>query len=148
MQDTIQEWHAEDVILEHFGSIFGAFLEPKTTKIASKHAPQRRVYARSVQKGPIDDRAHARKMRFFERLVPESCQGFSSLSLHAMIRDGVGALPPPLFRLHPIPAAPVWVRGAVGAAGSPPLGRTSSGGAVYWNGMCPLGAAYWNGMAP
>eukprot|EP00661_Eupelagonemidae_sp_cell13_P016793 gene16793-biopygen12833 len=85
MQDTIQEWHAEDVILEHFGSIFGAFLEPKTTKIASKHAPQRRVYARSVQKGPIDDRAHARKMRFFERLVPESGQGFSSLSLHAMI---------------------------------------------------------------
>eukprot|EP00661_Eupelagonemidae_sp_cell13_P008444 gene8444-biopygen21155 len=35
-----------------------------------------------------------------------------------------------------------------GGAGSPPLGRTSSGGAVYWNGMCPLGAAYWNGMAP
>eukprot|EP00661_Eupelagonemidae_sp_cell13_P024379 gene24379-biopygen8937 len=26
----------------------------KTTKIASKHAPQRRVYARSVQKDPID----------------------------------------------------------------------------------------------
>eukprot|EP00661_Eupelagonemidae_sp_cell13_P015494 gene15494-biopygen18716 len=52
--------------LEHFWSIFGAFLEPKTTKITSKHAPQRRiyarplqapqrrVYARSVQKGPID----------------------------------------------------------------------------------------------
>eukprot|EP00661_Eupelagonemidae_sp_cell13_P024888 gene24888-biopygen17954 len=59
------------------------------------------------------------------------------------------ASPPP----SPVSAAPhpcgatVWVRGAVGAAGSPPLGRTSSGGAVYWNGKCPLGAAYWNEMA-
>eukprot|EP00661_Eupelagonemidae_sp_cell13_P020958 gene20958-biopygen22151 len=50
MQDTIQEWHAEDLILEHFWSL----LEPKTTEIASKYAPQRRVYARSLQKCPID----------------------------------------------------------------------------------------------
>eukprot|EP00661_Eupelagonemidae_sp_cell13_P017253 gene17253-biopygen17320 len=38
-------------------SFFEAFLEHfegKTTEFASKHAPQRRVYARSVQKGPID----------------------------------------------------------------------------------------------
>eukprot|EP00661_Eupelagonemidae_sp_cell13_P008525 gene8525-biopygen16637 len=50
MPDTIQEWHAEDVIFEAFLEHFGY----KTTKIASKHAPQRRVYARSVQKGLID----------------------------------------------------------------------------------------------
>eukprot|EP00661_Eupelagonemidae_sp_cell13_P005310 gene5310-biopygen23686 len=70
--------------LEHFG----AFLEPfgaKTTKIASKYASQRRVYARSLQLMVHTDRAHARKMRFFERLVPESGQGFSSFSLHAII---------------------------------------------------------------
>eukprot|EP00661_Eupelagonemidae_sp_cell13_P014285 gene14285-biopygen557 len=67
------------LFLKHFWSI----LEPKPTKLDSKHAPQRRVYALSVQKGPIDgthgcaqkmyvqfppgrllDRAHARKMRF------------------------------------------------------------------------------------
>eukprot|EP00661_Eupelagonemidae_sp_cell13_P020100 gene20100-biopygen19089 len=48
------------LFLKHFWSI----LEPKPTKTDSKHAPQRRVHARSVQKGPIDDRAHARKMRF------------------------------------------------------------------------------------
>eukprot|EP00661_Eupelagonemidae_sp_cell13_P024404 gene24404-biopygen8940 len=54
MPDTIHEWHAGDVILKHFWSICGVFLHTKTTKIASKHAPQRRVYARSVQKGPID----------------------------------------------------------------------------------------------
>eukprot|EP00661_Eupelagonemidae_sp_cell13_P007836 gene7836-biopygen18075 len=54
MPDTIQEWHAEDVILKHLWSIFWSIPETKTTKIASKHAPQRRVYARSVQKGPID----------------------------------------------------------------------------------------------
>eukprot|EP00661_Eupelagonemidae_sp_cell13_P008341 gene8341-biopygen4623 len=81
MPDTIQEWHAEDVIFEAFLEHFG----DKNHKIASKHAPQRRDYACSVQKCPIDDRAHARKMRFFERLVSESRQGFSSLSLHAMI---------------------------------------------------------------
>eukprot|EP00661_Eupelagonemidae_sp_cell13_P024428 gene24428-biopygen23897 len=37
-------------ILEHFWSILGK----KTTKIAPKDAPQRRVYARSLQNGPID----------------------------------------------------------------------------------------------
>eukprot|EP00661_Eupelagonemidae_sp_cell13_P023058 gene23058-biopygen8826 len=100
----------------------------KTTKIALKHAPQRRVYARSLQKGLLDnthgildkkpvesprntrhgdgfmrarsrsvpsmvhtgvhkkwyfqfppgrllDRAHARKMRIFRRLTPDSWQG-------------------------------------------------------------------------
>eukprot|EP00661_Eupelagonemidae_sp_cell13_P024150 gene24150-biopygen14929 len=41
--------------------------------------------------GSLLDQAHARKMRFFERLVAESGQGFSSLSLHARIRP----LPPP-----------------------------------------------------
>eukprot|EP00661_Eupelagonemidae_sp_cell13_P020680 gene20680-biopygen4101 len=63
MPDTIQEWHAEYVfssILEHFWSL----LEPKTTEITSKYASQRRVYARSLQNGRIDDRAHAGKMRF------------------------------------------------------------------------------------
>eukprot|EP00661_Eupelagonemidae_sp_cell13_P016781 gene16781-biopygen5290 len=71
----------------------------------------------------------------------------------------LGGLPPWSPPPSPVSAAPhpcgatawvrgAWVRGAVGAAGSPPLGRTSSGGAVYWNGKCPLGAAYWNEMAP
>eukprot|EP00661_Eupelagonemidae_sp_cell13_P022311 gene22311-biopygen5735 len=78
-------------IWEHFEA-FSEYFGIKTTKIASKDAPQRRVYARSPQKGPIDgthgrvpsmvhmgvhkkcyfqfppgsllDRAHARKMRF------------------------------------------------------------------------------------
>eukprot|EP00661_Eupelagonemidae_sp_cell13_P015840 gene15840-biopygen17213 len=73
MQDTIQEWHAEDAILEHFLSNFGAFLETKTTKIASKHAPQRRVYARSVHKGRIDGtHGTARPWSLFER-TPERC---------------------------------------------------------------------------
>eukprot|EP00661_Eupelagonemidae_sp_cell13_P009415 gene9415-biopygen16725 len=39
-------WSIFGAILKHFGA--------KTTEIASKYAPQRRVYARSVQKGPID----------------------------------------------------------------------------------------------
>eukprot|EP00661_Eupelagonemidae_sp_cell13_P007686 gene7686-biopygen18063 len=46
---------------------FWSILITKTTKIASKHAPQRRVYARSVQKDLIDGRK-----TYFEECDPEN----------------------------------------------------------------------------
>eukprot|EP00661_Eupelagonemidae_sp_cell13_P009540 gene9540-biopygen15257 len=78
MPDTVQEWHTEQVILKHFLENFG----DKNPQIASKHAPQRRVYARSVQTGPIDDRAHARKMRF-EECDPQNTGNHQNAEIHA-----------------------------------------------------------------
>eukprot|EP00661_Eupelagonemidae_sp_cell13_P025284 gene25284-biopygen22480 len=113
MPDTIQEWHAEEtgpIDGTHgcaqkmvFLVCTGAAVRPSARP---KDAFFRTVGARIPSgKGPIDGthgcaqkivfsfpsgepvRPSARpKDAFFERLVSESRQGFSSLSLHAMIR--------------------------------------------------------------
>eukprot|EP00661_Eupelagonemidae_sp_cell13_P025364 gene25364-biopygen20978 len=54
MPDTVQEWHAEDVIFETCLRILQAFWHPKLAKRCLKHAPQRRAHARSLEKSPID----------------------------------------------------------------------------------------------
>eukprot|EP00661_Eupelagonemidae_sp_cell13_P007936 gene7936-biopygen1547 len=54
MPDTVQEWDAEGVIFEAFGRILQAFWPPKLAKSGLKDAPQRRAYARSLEKGPPD----------------------------------------------------------------------------------------------
>eukprot|EP00661_Eupelagonemidae_sp_cell13_P024144 gene24144-biopygen13426 len=71
MPDTIPNMS----FLEHFG----VFLEPFGAK---NHRNRLEVRVTAT------DRAHARKMCFFELLVSELCQGFSSVSFHAMIRAG------------------------------------------------------------
>eukprot|EP00661_Eupelagonemidae_sp_cell13_P023618 gene23618-biopygen1277 len=54
MPDTVQEWHAEEVIFGAFWRILLAFWHPKLAKSGLKHAPQRRGDIRSLPMGPID----------------------------------------------------------------------------------------------
>eukprot|EP00661_Eupelagonemidae_sp_cell13_P014556 gene14556-biopygen5123 len=54
MPDTVQEWHAEEVIFDAFLMNLQAFWPPKLSKSGFKHAPQRRGYTRSLPMGPID----------------------------------------------------------------------------------------------
>eukprot|EP00661_Eupelagonemidae_sp_cell13_P020760 gene20760-biopygen20622 len=54
MPDTVQEWHAEEVIFGAFWRILLAFWPPKLAKSGLKHAPQRRGDTRSLPMGPID----------------------------------------------------------------------------------------------
>eukprot|EP00661_Eupelagonemidae_sp_cell13_P024509 gene24509-biopygen2914 len=68
MPDTVQEWHAEDVIVEAFWSILLAFWPPKLAKSDLKHAPQRRGYTRSLPMGPIDG-THGCAQKTVERCI-------------------------------------------------------------------------------
>eukprot|EP00661_Eupelagonemidae_sp_cell13_P021840 gene21840-biopygen17678 len=54
MPDTVQQWHAEEVIFGAFWRILLAFWPPKLAKSGLKHAPQRRGDTRSLPMGPID----------------------------------------------------------------------------------------------
>eukprot|EP00661_Eupelagonemidae_sp_cell13_P025391 gene25391-biopygen15027 len=54
MPDTVQEWHAEEVIFEAFWIILQAFWPPQVAKSCLKDAPQRRGYTRSLPMDPID----------------------------------------------------------------------------------------------
>eukprot|EP00661_Eupelagonemidae_sp_cell13_P021583 gene21583-biopygen22184 len=54
MPDTVQEWHAEEVIFEAFWMISQACWPPKLAKRGLKDAPQRRGYTRSLPMGSID----------------------------------------------------------------------------------------------
>eukprot|EP00661_Eupelagonemidae_sp_cell13_P013096 gene13096-biopygen23021 len=118
MPDVVQEWHAEDVIFEAFWRILSALWTNKLAKSGLKDAPQRRGYIRSIPMGLIDE--VSQYARLFE--IPQ----FNA--------DPPWSPPPSPVSAAPHPCgATVWVRGAVGAAGSPPLGRTSSGGAALWH---------------
>eukprot|EP00661_Eupelagonemidae_sp_cell13_P006461 gene6462-biopygen7378 len=55
------------------------------------YTPQRRVYPRSLPKGPIDERACARKMRIFGPASQKSGQGFGRLSLPLLISANRGS---------------------------------------------------------
>eukprot|EP00661_Eupelagonemidae_sp_cell13_P019102 gene19102-biopygen22013 len=73
---------------------FQAFLVSKAARNGLKYTPQRRVYPRSLPKGPIDERACARKMRIFGAASSASRQGWvASLSLCSLGYWGIfGAL--------------------------------------------------------
>eukprot|EP00661_Eupelagonemidae_sp_cell13_P024148 gene24148-biopygen19393 len=85
MPDTVQEWHAEEVIFRAFWRILLAFWPPKLAKSGLKHAPQRRGDTHSLPMGPID----GRKMQFWMRSTSESCRGYPPLSLTVGIRAGL-----------------------------------------------------------
>eukprot|EP00661_Eupelagonemidae_sp_cell13_P017200 gene17200-biopygen20353 len=56
MPNTVQEWHAEEVIFEAFRRILQACWPPKLAKSGLKDAPQRRGYTRSLPMDRIDER--------------------------------------------------------------------------------------------
>eukprot|EP00661_Eupelagonemidae_sp_cell13_P015216 gene15216-biopygen17168 len=55
MPDTVQEWHAEEVIFEAFWMNLQAFWHPNLAKSGLKDAPQRRRYTRSLPMSSTDD---------------------------------------------------------------------------------------------
>eukprot|EP00661_Eupelagonemidae_sp_cell13_P014900 gene14900-biopygen11177 len=69
MPDTVQGWHAEDVIFEAFWSILQAFWPPKLAKSGLKDVPKRRGCTRPLPMGPID----GRKMQFW-MIMPDVVQ--------------------------------------------------------------------------
>eukprot|EP00661_Eupelagonemidae_sp_cell13_P025405 gene25405-biopygen20982 len=108
MPDTIQEWHAQDVIFEVFLEHLGAFPESESHKKSLRntrhsdwftHARSRRVPSMvhmGVHKkwysqfplGRLLDRAHARKMRF-EGCDPEITENHQNAEKHAGYHPGM-----------------------------------------------------------
>eukprot|EP00661_Eupelagonemidae_sp_cell13_P014062 gene14062-biopygen17070 len=102
MPDTVQEWHAEDVIFEAFLSILQAFWPPKLANSGLKDAPQRRAYIRSLPG------SHRWTCPRHARVMPAPRPRHTSQTMAYSPRHA-RAMPAPRARHCPVTPAMDWI---------------------------------------